>query len=119
MVGGEGGETGVDNDFMRRGQHGIGATIQQFLRASLPDEVHLAIVAILLGDGERLLANVGRHLQQLRMQRVRALPRRHPRGAHPRRLSVTGPGRRADARKPTTNSTAMALANAASRNAQR
>ena len=34
------------------------ATIQQFLGAGLLDEVHLAIVPILLGGGERLLANV-------------------------------------------------------------
>ena len=30
------------------------ATIQQYLRAGLVDELHLAIVPILLGDGERL-----------------------------------------------------------------
>ena len=35
------------------------ATIQQYLRARLIDELHLAIVPILLGSGERLLDNLG------------------------------------------------------------
>jgi dihydrofolate reductase len=34
---------------------GGAATIQQYLRASLVDEMHLVIVPILLGGGERLL----------------------------------------------------------------
>jgi dihydrofolate reductase len=34
-------------------------TIRQYLRASLIDELHLAIVPILLGSGERLLADLG------------------------------------------------------------
>ncbi len=34
------------------------ATIQQFLRARLIDELHLAMVPVLLGRGERLFANV-------------------------------------------------------------
>ena len=34
------------------------ATIQQFLRAGLIDDLHLVIVPILLGGGERLLANL-------------------------------------------------------------
>jgi dihydrofolate reductase len=34
------------------------ATIQQFLRAGLIDEVHLAISPILLGSGEQLFANI-------------------------------------------------------------
>jgi dihydrofolate reductase len=34
------------------------ATIQQFLRARLIDEVHLAISPILLGSGEQLFANI-------------------------------------------------------------
>jgi dihydrofolate reductase len=34
------------------------ATIQQFLRARLIDELHLAIVPVLLGRGERLFAHV-------------------------------------------------------------
>ncbi|MFC9246208.1 dihydrofolate reductase family protein [Streptomyces sp. NPDC057136] len=35
------------------------ATIQQYLRAGLVDELHLAIVPILVGSGERLLDNLG------------------------------------------------------------
>jgi dihydrofolate reductase len=38
---------------------GGSATIQQYLRAGLVDEMHVAIVPILLGGGERLLDNVG------------------------------------------------------------
>ncbi|MFB6673674.1 dihydrofolate reductase family protein [Streptomyces sp. NPDC056390] len=35
------------------------ATIQQYLRAGLVDELHLAIVPLLVGKGERLLDNLG------------------------------------------------------------
>ena len=35
------------------------ATIQQYLRAGLIDEIHVAIVPILLGAGERLFDNLG------------------------------------------------------------
>jgi dihydrofolate reductase len=35
------------------------ATIQQYLRAGLVDELHLAIVPLLVGRGERLLDNLG------------------------------------------------------------
>ncbi|MFD7440470.1 dihydrofolate reductase family protein [Streptomyces sp. NPDC059909] len=35
------------------------ATIQQYLRAGLVDELHLAIVPMLVGRGERLLDNLG------------------------------------------------------------
>jgi dihydrofolate reductase len=35
------------------------ATIQQYLRAGLVDELHMAIVPILLGDGERLFDDLG------------------------------------------------------------
>ncbi|GAB2974086.1 dihydrofolate reductase family protein [Streptomyces pseudoechinosporeus] len=35
------------------------ATIQQYLRAGLVDELHLAIVPLLVGSGERLLDNLG------------------------------------------------------------
>ena len=38
---------------------GGAATIQQYLRARLIDEMHLAIVPILLGSGERLFDNLG------------------------------------------------------------
>lgn len=34
------------------------ATIQQFLRAGLLDEMHLAIAPVLLGSGERLFSNI-------------------------------------------------------------
>jgi dihydrofolate reductase len=35
------------------------ATIQQYLRAGLVDELHLAIVPVLLGRGERLFDDPG------------------------------------------------------------
>ncbi|RFC70052.1 dihydrofolate reductase family protein [Streptomyces sp. AcE210] len=35
------------------------ATIQQYLRAGLVDELHLAVVPLLVGKGERLLDNLG------------------------------------------------------------
>jgi dihydrofolate reductase len=38
---------------------GGAATIQQYLRAGLIDEMHLAIVPILLGRGERLFDHLG------------------------------------------------------------
>jgi dihydrofolate reductase len=38
---------------------GGAATIQQFLRADLIDEMHLAIAPVLLGRGERLFENLG------------------------------------------------------------
>src|SRR5213076_1721346 len=38
------------------------ATIQQYLRAGLVDELHVAIVPILLGGGERLFDNLSDHL---------------------------------------------------------
>lgn len=37
---------------------GGAATIQQYLRAGLVDELHMAVVPVLLGAGERLLSNV-------------------------------------------------------------
>jgi len=39
---------------------GGASTIQQYLRAGLVDEMHIVIVPILLGDGERLFDNLGR-----------------------------------------------------------
>ncbi len=39
---------------------GVGAdTIRQYLRASLIDELHLAMVPVLLGAGERLFDDLG------------------------------------------------------------
>jgi dihydrofolate reductase len=38
---------------------GGAATIRQYLRASLIDEMHLAIVPVLLGGGERLFEELG------------------------------------------------------------
>jgi len=38
---------------------GGAATIRQYLRASLIDEMHLAVVPVLLGSGERLLDDLG------------------------------------------------------------
>ncbi|MFD9904581.1 dihydrofolate reductase family protein [Streptomyces sp. NPDC059063] len=38
---------------------GGAATIQQYVRAGLVDELHLAVVPMLVGSGERLLDNLG------------------------------------------------------------
>lgn len=38
---------------------GGAATVQRYLRAGLVDELHLVIVPILVGAGERLLADLG------------------------------------------------------------
>jgi dihydrofolate reductase len=38
---------------------GGAATIRQYLRASLIDEMHMAIVPVLLGSGERLFGDLG------------------------------------------------------------
>ena len=38
---------------------GGAATIREYLRASLMDEMHLAIVPVLLGSGERLFEDLG------------------------------------------------------------
>jgi dihydrofolate reductase len=43
---------------------GGAATIQQFLRAGLIDEMHVVIMPIMLGDGERLLDNLASRLEQ-------------------------------------------------------
>ncbi len=88
MQGRPGGTTGVDDEVLRRGEEGIGATtftfvpdgiesalerafaaarglgvrlgggpatVQQYLRAGPVDELHVAVVPVLLGGGERLL----------------------------------------------------------------
>jgi dihydrofolate reductase len=39
---------------------GGASTIQQYMRAGLLEEMHLAVVPILLGGGERPLDNLGR-----------------------------------------------------------
>jgi dihydrofolate reductase len=44
---------------------GGAATIQQFLRAGLVDEMHLAIVPVLLGSGERLFDQLNGHASGL------------------------------------------------------
>jgi dihydrofolate reductase len=38
---------------------GGAATVQQYLRAGLLDELHVAVVPVLLGDGERLFQDLG------------------------------------------------------------
>jgi len=38
---------------------GGASTVQQYLRAGLLDELHLAVVPVLLGDGERLFEGLG------------------------------------------------------------
>jgi dihydrofolate reductase len=59
----EGGTTFHFTDEAAAGQDvrigGGPATLQQYLRAGLVDELHLAIVPILAGRGERLLDNLG------------------------------------------------------------
>jgi dihydrofolate reductase len=46
---------------------GGASTIQQYLRAGLVDELHLAIAPVLLGSGERLLDGVGTDLTCTRL----------------------------------------------------
>jgi dihydrofolate reductase len=41
---------------------GGAATIQQFLRADLMDEMHIVVVPIMLGDGEPLFDNLAGRL---------------------------------------------------------
>jgi hypothetical protein len=41
------------------GMGGGVATVQQYLRADLLDELHLVVVPVLLGCGERLFENLG------------------------------------------------------------
>ena len=51
-------------------------TIQQYLRAGLIDELHVAIAPVLLGGGERLFEGVD--LRALRYECVRSWGRRRP-----------------------------------------
>jgi dihydrofolate reductase len=41
-------------------------TVQQYLRAGLVDELHLVVVPVLLGGGERLFENLGTSLDSWR-----------------------------------------------------
>ena len=52
------------------------ATIQQYLRAGLVDDLHVAIVPILLGGGERLFDHLGDGRRRLRVRRARRRRRR-------------------------------------------
>jgi dihydrofolate reductase len=45
-------------------------TIQQYLQAGLIDELQIHVVPLLLGDGERLLDNLGTDLPELEVTRV-------------------------------------------------
>ncbi|MFE7745029.1 dihydrofolate reductase family protein [Nocardia sp. NPDC057455] len=63
---------------------GGAATVRAYLRAGLVDELHLAVVPILLGAGERLYDELGRGAG-LRGRYGGALPRRHPCHLHPLR----------------------------------
>jgi dihydrofolate reductase len=87
MHGCEGGSTGVDNEWAQRGMENVGAwilgrkmfgpvrgpwpekdkdvrigggvaTIQQYLRARLIDELHLAFRPVLMGSGENLFTGI-------------------------------------------------------------
>jgi dihydrofolate reductase len=63
---------------------GGAATIQQFLRARLLDELHVSIVPILLGGGERLFDHLDGGPEGLRVRRARQLTvgRARPPGAN-------------------------------------
>lgn len=56
------------------GLGGDAKTAQQFLAASLVDEMELSVVPILLGAGERLFDNVGNDLHGLSLVRTVAAP---------------------------------------------
>jgi dihydrofolate reductase len=51
---------------------GGASTVRQFLRAGYLDELHLHLVPVILGAGERLLEDVG--IRNLRIERVIASP---------------------------------------------
>ncbi|MFF0446952.1 dihydrofolate reductase family protein [Streptomyces sp. NPDC004609] len=53
---------------------GGAATVQQYLRAGLIDELHLAIAPLLVGDGERLLDNLGTGIQGYEVTEVASSP---------------------------------------------
>ncbi|MGW0826598.1 dihydrofolate reductase family protein [Streptomyces sp. NPDC002845] len=50
------------------------ATVQQYLRARLVDELHLAIVPLLVGSGERLLDNLGDGIDGYRVAELVSSP---------------------------------------------
>ena len=52
------------------------ATVQQYLRAGLVDELHVAIAPVLLGQGERLFAGLGDALDGYECAEVVASPSR-------------------------------------------
>ena len=58
---------------------GGAATIRQYLRAPLIDEMHLAIVPVLIGGGERLFDDLGPSIRDLPVRRARLFPCRHSR----------------------------------------
>lgn len=62
---------------------GGAATIRQYLRAGLIDELHLVIAPMLIGRGERLLDDLGDGIMRLPGGRAGQLTERHPRGAGP------------------------------------
>ncbi|MFF8313356.1 dihydrofolate reductase family protein [Streptomyces lydicus] len=50
------------------------ATLQQYLRAGLIDELHLAIVPLLVGRGERLLDHVEEGIEGYRVAEMISSP---------------------------------------------
>ena len=71
---------------------GGAATIRQYLRASLVDEMHLVIVPVLLGSGERLFENLGPSTDDYRcVQHVCSSAVTHVRIARTGRDVVGGP----------------------------
>ncbi|MFI6287163.1 dihydrofolate reductase family protein [Streptomyces sp. NPDC051018] len=53
---------------------GGAATVQQYLRAGLIDELHLVIAPLVVGDGERLLDNIGTGIQGYEVTEVVSSP---------------------------------------------
>ena len=58
---------------------GGASTVRQYLRAGLLDELHVAVVPVLLGSGERLFGDLGAGPRRLAVRRVRPLGVGHPR----------------------------------------
>ena len=56
-------------------------TVQQYLRAGLLDELHVVVVPVLLGGGERLFDNLGTRARRVALRRVRTVGLRDPRPA--------------------------------------
>ena len=69
------------------------STVRQFLAADLIDHLHLAVVPVVLGRGERLWDGVGGRARPLRRGERDHAQRRHARHLHPSLRTVRGPTR--------------------------